>query len=319
MLRIWTNHHFTSELESFRKELSGHEIDVFPPSETGRSGEAFEALKTADIAFGTPDADAVLAAERVRWFQVNLAGYTPYDRDDMRRNFKENGRVFTNSSSVYVEPCAQHAFAMMLALARRLPQSFANQLGPREWRYDETRQASYLLNEQTVLILGYGTIGKRLAELLAPLNMYIYGYRRKIAGNERVPMVSDASIDDALSRADHVVNILPANPQSKDFFHARRFRKLKSGVCFYNIGRGSTVDQDALMKSLETGHVASAYLDVVDPEPLPPDHPLWTAPNCYITPHSAGGYSLERFCHVEHFVGNFRLFEKGRQLVDQIY
>src|SRR5688500_3937619 len=131
MLKIWTNHSFTqgekSELNELREGLGDHELFVFPPAENGASGASAKILQTADIAFGTPDADAVLAAENIRWFHVNLAGYTPYDRADFREKFKAQNRIMTNSSAVYVEPCAQHVLAMMMALARLLPESLDNQ------------------------------------------------------------------------------------------------------------------------------------------------------------------------------------------------
>jgi phosphoglycerate dehydrogenase-like enzyme len=322
-LKIWTNHSFTSgaesELNGLRENLGGHELFVFSPNEDGTTGESAEALRAADIAFGTPDADAVLACKNVRWFHVNLAGYTPYDRADFRGRFAAEDRIMTNSSAVYVEPCSQHVLAMMMALARRLPESLDNQRGAKGWNYDETRRKSYLLNEQTALILGFGTIGRRIAELLAPLRMNLIGFKRTIRGDEPVKMVSEAGLAEVFPAADHVINVLPANEQTINFLNAERLSKLKKGAIVYNIGRGVTLDQKALLKEMQTGRIAAAYLDVTDPEPLPPDNPLWTTPNCYVTPHSAGGFSLEKRRHVEHFLENLRRFESGTDLLDRIY
>ena len=323
MLKIWTNHSFTSgaesELNDLRDNLGAHELFVFSPVENGTKGEAAESLKIADIAFGTPDADAVLAAENIRWFHVNLAGYTPYDRADFREKFKRAGRLMTNSSAVYVEPCSQHVLAMVMALARRLPESLDNQRGAKEWNYDETRSQSYLLNEQTALILGFGTIGRRIAELLAPLRMNLNGFRRAIRGDEPIKMVSENELDAHFPLVDHVINVLPANDRTINFLNAERLSKLKTGAIVYNIGRGVTLDQNALLKEMQNGRIAAAYLDVTNPEPLPPDHPLWTTPNCFITPHSAGGFSLEKRRHVRHFLENLRRFEANEELLDRIY
>ena len=93
---------------------------------------------------------------------------------------------------------------------------------------------------------------------------------------------------------------------------------MKPGAAFYNVGRGTTVDQDALLAALQSGHLAAAWLDVTDPEPLPPAHPLWTTPNCYITPHSAGGHRTEPARLLQHFLGNLRLFERGETLNDRV-
>ncbi|MBS1796198.1 MAG: D-2-hydroxyacid dehydrogenase [Acidobacteria bacterium] len=323
MLKIWTNHSFTdgdeSEIKTFRERLRDYELSVFPPDEDGTSGAAAEKLRAADVAFGTPDAGAVMDASNIKWFQVNLAGYTPYDRADFRETFEKERRIMTNSSAVYVEPCAQHVLAMMMALARRLPESLDNQRGPREWHYDETRAASYLLNGQTALILGFGTIGRRVAELLTPLRMKLIGFKRKIRGDESIRIVDLSEIDAALALADHVVNVLPANNETANFLDAARFARMKPGARVYNIGRGTTLDQAALIDALDSGRISAAYLDVTDPEPLPKEHPLWTTPNCFVTPHSAGGFALEKRRHVEHFLENLRRFEAREEMIDRIY
>jgi len=93
---------------------------------------------------------------------------------------------------------------------------------------------------------------------------------------------------------------------------------LKPGAIVYNIGRGSTLDQTALLKELQGGRIGAAYLDVTEPEPLPPDHPLWATPNCFITPHTAGGHITEKLRHVNHFLDNLKRFELGQALRDRI-
>lgn len=323
MLKIWTNHSFTSgensELNNLRENLGAHELSIFPSAENGASGESAERLRTADIAFGQPDPDAVLNAKNVKWFHVDLAGYTPYDRKDFRELFADESRIMTNSSMVYVEPCSQHVLAMMMALARLLPESLDNQRGERGWDYDRVRNNSYLLNDQTALILGFGTIGRRLAELLAPLKMNLIGVRRSVRGDETIRVAAQSETEKYLPGADHVINILPANDETIKFLNAERLSKFKKGARLYNIGRGVTIDQDALLAEMQTGRIRAAYLDVTDPEPLPPSHPLWTTPNCYVTPHSAGGFSLERRRHVEHFLENLRRFENGEEMIDRIY
>jgi phosphoglycerate dehydrogenase-like enzyme len=108
-----------------------------------------------------------------------------------------------------------------------------------------------------------------------------------------------------LSQVNSPINILPDNAASTQFISAERLDWMKRGAVFYNIGRGTTVDQEALSASLRSGHLGAAWLDVTDPEPLPDAHPLWTAPNCYITPHTAGGHRSEPETLVRHFLENF--------------
>jgi phosphoglycerate dehydrogenase-like enzyme len=128
-----------------------------------------------------------------------------------------------------------------------------------------------------------------------------------------------ASADGLLSRAHHVVNLLPANDETVNFFDGRRFALLRPGAVFYNVGRGWTVDQEALRAVLEARHLRAAYLDVTDPEPLPPEHPLWSTRGCVITPHSAGGHDNEHERLVAHFLHNLERYRSGWSLLDRIF
>jgi len=114
------------------------------------------------------------------------------------------------------------------------------------------------------------------------------------------------------------VNILPDSPATTGWVSAARLAALKPGVRFYNIGRGTTVDQPALIAALDSGKVAAAYLDVMDPEPLPPAHPLWNAKNCYITCHIGGGTGDQDDNLSRHFLSNLAAFTQGGKLVDRI-
>jgi phosphoglycerate dehydrogenase-like enzyme len=100
--------------------------------------------------------------------------------------------------------------------------------------------------------------------------------------------------------------------------NAARFAAMKPGAIFYNVGRGSTVDQEALLGALQQEQLGAAYLDVTVPEPLPPEHPLWIAPRCYITPHTAGGHSDEHERFVAHFIANLNRFTAGEPLLDRV-
>jgi phosphoglycerate dehydrogenase-like enzyme len=224
----------------------------------------------------------------------------------------------SNSSSVFEEPCAEHALAFMLAGARDFVGAWGNQSGARGWPQEKIRNGSRLMTGQTVVILGYGTIGERLAEMLGPMRMTIHGFRRTVRGDEAVATHSLAEVDSFLPMADHVVNILPGHASTNGFMSAARFGKMKRGAMFYNIGRGTTVDQNALLEALRSGQIAQAFLDVTDPEPLPAEHPLWGAENCFITPHTAGGHVDEFERTGMHFLGNLKRFERGEDLLDRI-
>jgi phosphoglycerate dehydrogenase-like enzyme len=276
-------------------------------------------LADADIAFGQPDPDQLLALTRLKWIHLSTAGYTRYDRPDLRQFLASRKILVTNSSSVFDEPCAEHALAFMMAAARDFPAALANQLCPRAWPQDNIRMNSRLLTGQSVLLLGFGAITHRLVELLQPFRMTIRAVRRNPGQNEPIPVHPITELEKLLPASDHVVNILPGHPSTNHLMHSQRFALMRPGSIFYNIGRGSTVDQPALIESLIKGHVAAAYLDVTDPEPLPPNHPLWTTPNCFITPHTAGGHADEFDRTVDHFLENLKRFQSSIPLKDKIF
>ncbi len=320
-LNIWTNAQFSdAQRDALIAGAQPHQV-IFSTKLSASNLAAAEpdpALNEADIAFGQPDPGAAVQSTRLRWIQLTTAGYARYDNADFRQTFGGRGSQLTNSSQVYAEPCAEHVFAFMLAQARKLPAALDIQRGDRSWPTLAIRAESRLLLEQSVVLLGFGAIGRRLAELLAPFKMKVTAVRRKPSGDESVTVVTEDRLDEALATADHVVNILPDNPATVGFVNAARLAAMKPGAVFYNIGRGTTVDQSDLYTALSSGHLAAAYLDVTDPEPLPTDHPLWSRPNCFITPHSAGGHHTEPQRLVQHFLANLRRFEKGEALEDRV-
>jgi phosphoglycerate dehydrogenase-like enzyme len=249
---------------------------------------------------------------------VTTAGYTRYDTPEFLEAFRARGSAFSNASAVFADSCAQHVLAMMLALGRRLLPSHREQLTERSWHYTERRYESRLLTGQTVVLLGYGAIGRRLAELLAPFGMHLLAVRRQIRSERGVRIIPEEQISSALGQADHVVNILPDNASTRNFVNARRLACCKPGARFYNVGRGTTVDESALLEALRSGRLAEAYLDVFETEPLPPSHPLWTAPNCFITPHTAGGRHDQDEAIVKHFLHNLAAFIAGRKMIDRV-
>ena len=313
-LTIWCGDTFPPRALGLLHEGTARHRIVLPQ----RGASSTAVLAEADVAFGQPDPDVVRDSARLRWAHLTSAGYTRYDRDDVRDALRGRGAFLTNSSHVYDEPCAQHALAMMLALARQLPQCGEDQRTDRGWRTGERRRDSFLLGGQSVLLLGFGAIARRLVELLAPFGMDIVASRRVARGDEGIPIVGEAGVDDALTAANHVINLLPDNVSTRGYVSAARLERMKPGARFYNLGRGTTVDQDALLAALRSGRLALAYLDVTDPEPLPPDHPLWTAPNCFITPHTAGGHAGEHERLVRHFLSNLAAFERGEPLADRV-
>lgn len=311
---IWCNAALSAPAEQMLVDgLADHRV-IFAEKRSASvltAGPADAGFESADVVFGQPDAGDCLRLKRIKWVAVTSAGYGRYDTPEFLEAFRARGSAFTTSSTVFAEPCAQHVLAMMLALGRQLLASHAEQLGEKQWKFFERRAASVLLNGQTVLLLGYGTIARRLTELLAPFGVKLYAVRRKTHSERGVHIIAEDRVTTVLGEADHVVNLLPDNETSRNYVNARRLGACKPGARFYNIGRGTTVDERALVQALESGRLGAAYLDVFAEEPLPPSNPLWTAPNCFITPHTAGGRSDQDLAVVEHFLANFTAFTTG--------
>jgi phosphoglycerate dehydrogenase-like enzyme len=322
-LVIWCNDDFRSDqseqLKLLTEGVGKHQLLRFDRDQDGHDGEAQAALELADVAYGFPNARAVVECEHVRWVHLNAAGYTSFDHQEIKDAFESRGAMLTNSSAVYDEPCAQHLLGMIVTLARELPAAHDSQRSDRSWPMIKLRSTARLLNDQTALILGFGSIARRLVELLRPLGMKLVAVRRNVTGDESIQVIETSRVDEFLPHADHVVNILPANEQTKNFLNADRLKLVKPGTIVYNIGRGVTLDQVALIEELRSGRVAAAYLDVTDPEPLPPDDPLWTTPNCLITPHTGGGHATEKERQVLHFLDNLRRFEQGEPLRNRVF
>jgi len=282
------------------------------------AGARDPALALADIALGQPDPADCRRHRRLRWVELTTAGYTRYDTEEFREGFRARGAALTTASGVFADPCAQHVLAMMLALGRQLLPSYRDQLTDQSWHYAERRYASQLLTGQTVLLLGYGAIARRLVELLQPFGCTIYAVRRQARSELGVRVIGVEELTRVLPLADHVVNVLPDNETTRAFVNARRLACCQPAARFYNVGRGATVDQRALAEALHAGRLGAAYLDVFEPEPLPPEQALWRAPNCFITPHTAGGRADQDEALVRHFLKNLAAFARGEALTDRV-
>src|SRR4051794_33169584 len=320
-LRIWCNAKFDEDLSrELERAVAPHTLvwsSNSQKSNLATVGPDPDA-RSADVVYGQPHPEDVIDSTTMRWVQLTTAGYTRYDNDEVRNALRARGAVMTNSSTVFADPCAEHILSFMLCAARALPPAIVNDATAHQWPYMELRHAPRLLRGQSAALVGFGAIARRLIELLAPFQMNLSAVRRTVRGDELVRTFASSQIEEAIADTDHVINILPAAEGTAAMFNASRFASMKPGAVFYNVGRGDTVDQDALCDALESGQVGAAYLDVTTPEPLPSEHGLWKAPNCWITPHIAGGHREEMRVNMEHFLDNFRRFVNGRHLLDRI-
>jgi phosphoglycerate dehydrogenase-like enzyme len=268
--------------------------------------------KIEDATAQAEDADAVLGwcdekllgtGRRIRWVQWYFAGV---ERCVGIPALQERGILVTNMQRAQSPVIAEHAIAMVLALARGLDLAVAQQ-SKRAWNPEAAAPESRMrvLKGKTMLIAGLGGIGTEVARRAHALGMRVIATR---ASDRQGPeFVSHVGRPDELPKlaaeADVVVNALPSTKATQRAFDARVFARMKRSALFVNVGRGATVDTDDLAQALANGKLAGAGLDVTDPEPLPPDHPLWQAPNVIITPHVASDSDL----------GNARVWEVVRE------
>jgi phosphoglycerate dehydrogenase-like enzyme len=230
------------------------------------------------------------------------------------------GIVVTNNSGVHAPNIAEHLMAMMLAFARQLPFLYRGQLA-REWRDSTTRPRVFELSGQTLLVVGLGDIGLALAERAAAFGMRVIGTRRRPeqpAPSTVSRVVATDRLAEVLPEADHVAICLPLTAGTRGLFDAAMLTRMKPTGYLYNIGRGPIVATDALVEALANGGLGGAGLDVTDPEPLPPDSPLWAMDNVLITMHTSGGTPHYWDRALELLVANIDRYERGEELHNRV-
>jgi len=220
------------------------------------------------------------------------------------------GVIACRAVGVHDGPVSEWVVAAILAMQRRLP-GFIDAQRLAHWDRSSAEGLTIRdLGGQTVVIVGYGSIGRALGARLAPFGVHVIGVTRH-ARDDAEPV---SALPRLLPTADVVVDLLPLTPETEAFVNRDFLALMKPGALFVNAGRGLTVDTEALLDALRAGRV-SAALDVTEPEPLPADHPLWRAPNILITPHIAG--ATERwFPRGYRFAGEqLRRYSAGQRLL----
>ena len=256
---------------------------------------------------GWPD-PGLLEASPIRLLLLPSAGYEEYLTPELAAREE---LVVCNAGGAYSEGVAEHCVAMMLALVRRLPEYLAA-MGPRRWEHLHWHGR---LAGSTVCVIGLGTLGSAIARRCAALGMRVVGVRRR--PDRPSPNVSEVFGSEDLGRAvagaDHVVGALPGGAATRGLISREVLSAMKPGACFYNVGRGRSVNEDALVERLADGRLAGAGLDVFATEPLPHDSLLWSMENVIVTPHMAG-YTwdyADELCEV--FAANLAAYAAGER------
>ncbi len=248
---------------------------------------------------------------RLRWVHAGTAGVE-------RVLFPELAAsevVLTNSRHVFDQALAEYTIGLMLALSKDLATTIRRQLEHR-WAQRETET----LAGKRLVMLGVGPIARRTAQLAKAFGMSVRGIGRTARAGD--PDFGDIAASDSLPElfgdADYVVMVLPSTPQTAGMVGPAALGALKPSARLVNVGRGSTLDQGALRTALLEGRIAGAALDVMTPEPLPDDSPLWDAPNLIISPHMSGDYAGWQQVIADLFTRNLDRFQRGEPLLNVV-
>ena len=280
----------------------------------GRRTVAPGQLGQATILFGWPRPKDLTEAVRLKWFQTMWAGTDEYEGEGIL----PDGVVLTSSSGSNSQSVAEHMLACLLALCRRLPTYRDSQL--RHVWQDEGKMKT--ISGGMVLVAGAGHLGSAFASRCRALGARTVGLKRSVRGPVEGfdEVYSMDQLDELLPQADVVVLVLPHSPQTAGLMDGRRLRLMKEDAILISAGRGTVLDQDALVQVMGEGKLWGAALDVTVPEPLPADSPLWDIPNLILTPHVAGGMRLEitRKNCIQMAQDNLRRYLAGEPLVNRV-
>src|SRR6266481_3040261 len=226
-------------------------------------------------------------AKKLKWLHSTAAGVAQLMYPELR----DSGIVVTNPSGIFSPPMAEHTIGLLLALARDFPDSTRHQ-DRSHWGQQDIWDKPQRLTElsgQVLLIVGFGSIGRELAKRASAFDLRVWGVTRSGKGDttHAEKIVPASQLEETLPHADYVVIAAPETSETRHLIGAAQIACMKHGARLINVGRGSLLDEAALIRALESGALGGAALDVASVEPLPPESPLWKAPNLFITPHTS--------------------------------
>ncbi len=252
--------------------------------------------------------EAVRSAARLKWLNTVAAGVEVLPLDLLR----ERGVALTNGAGLNAITIAEYVVLGMLTIAKDY-RAVVRAQDRHEWLHDAPGKAE--LYGTKALILGAGGIGGRVAQLLAPFGVEVMTMRRTPAPGTFGPDEWRAR----LGEADWVIVAVAATPDTAGMIGAAELAAMKPGAAILNVSRGFVVDTDALLAALRQGHLGAAFLDVTDPEPLPPDHPLWDFDNVHVSMHLSGRSQTQLMRRgAERFLDNLARYRRGEPLAHRV-
>ena len=311
------------------KALDIDAMDVLPAS-TGVIGQP---MVIDPFARGIPAAAAKLAAtEQGSTDAATAIMTTDTHKKEYAIQFELGGKMctvgvpencmVTNATGAYGLAISEWMLAMWLGIQKDMF-LYRDRQNQRQWAPIDRPVRG--ITGARVLCVGMGDIGSNFARRAHMLGAEVVGVRRTVHPDTPCPdyclrVVAQSQLDEELPEADLIALSLPGTPETNKLFNAERFARCKDGAILINVGRGTTVDSDALVEALRSGKIFGAGLDVTDPEPLPADHPLWGEPGAIITPHNSGKFSLPKTLDniVDIFIHNLKRYADGLPLDNQV-
>lgn len=298
LARPFLEHRLPEGIEALWFESSDQLLELAPQAEIGW----FDSFGSDVVP------EAVRKAEKLRWLSTVAAGvnHLPLALMD------ERGAFLTNGAGLHAGTVAEYALLGMLAIAKGYREVVRAQ-DRHEWLHEPPAKGE--LAGTSALIVGAGAIGSRVGHLLRAFDVGVTEVRRNGAPGTLRPEEWRARLGDF----DWVIVAVPSTPDTHGLFGTAEFAAMKPGAAILNFARGEVIVTDALLAAIDSGQLGGAFLDVTDPEPLPPGHPLWTRANVHISMHLSGRSQETIFQKgADRFLGNLRRFLAGEPLEHRV-
>ncbi len=281
--------------------------------------EFLSLLSEADILYDFPNGhvgDLIQAAPKLQWVQGSMAGAGEVAQ---KAGLQDSAVVVTTASGIYSGPLAEFVLMAMLQHAKDLDHLRSDKAG-RIWR----QGAVGTLENKTLCVVGMGSIGRAIAGRARPFGMRIVGVKRTVREDDEAWDYADelyptAELRTALGEADYVAVTLPGTPETRRLIDAEALAATRQGTYFANVGRGSVVDETALVEALQSGHLSGAALDVFEVEPLSEESPLWDLDNVIVSAHTTDVVpDLINASQTDLFCENLRRYLAGEELLNML-
>ena len=294
-----------SHRERLESAMAGHALRfVAGMPET----EKRAAVAAAEVMFGNVSAAWLGSAAGLRWVQLDSAGVDAYL--GINSVSRVTPVVLTNLCGFFDRAVAEAVLAGVLAIYRQLPRLILGQSEVR-WIKTDVEPDIRALDGQRVVVLGAGGIARQLERVLNAFGAHVQFYSRTARPGS---LSTPAELDAALGTTELLINTLPHTPATIGLLNRERLARLKYGAVVVNAGRGSALDESALVELIDRGQLGGAVLDVTATEPLPPASLLWRHPKVLLTQHTGGRFPGELDRKLDVFVANFARFERGEPM-----